>query len=79
MEYKGCYWYRYSLVFVDHILRLYQVTISYGWVGGGVLDCPASEVTPRVSMYSLRKPLRTNSSRYLQRLLQWMVLCPLLS
>ena len=41
--------------------------------------CPMSEAALGVSMYSLRKPQQTSSFKYHRRLLQWVILCPLLS
>ena len=51
MKYKGCYWRRYSLVFVGEIRSLYHFVLSdhmLQLVGSGVLGCPGSEAAPGV-------------------------------
>ena len=51
----------------------------YSLKGSGALRCLDPEAAPDVRMYSLRMHLRTSSSIYHQRFLQWMILCLLLS
>ena len=73
MKYRRGYWWRYfptsiegiralnRLILGDHVLRI---------AGGEAHGCLTLEAALGVRIYSLRKPWRTTSSRYFQRLLQ---------
>jgi len=61
----------------DHSIVLYWVIACCNWIGGGAFDCPDPKTASGVKTYSLKKPWRMSSSRYLRRLQQRMILCPL--